>query len=150
MQTLRPGRHGGMSSGEFEQILIRNSNFMTVRRAGSGDGTAGFYCALTGKYVLGVGGGWLPEYSHHKNPKYDCECTPGGLCRSGKHGLWLVRGWRNVLFDLVSRGRVKGTEQVHTILGTESFRDAVEKLFLKAPTINPDSNWNHSSIVTAS
>ena len=38
MSALRPGRHGGMTSSEFEQILIRNSNFMTVRRAGSGQG----------------------------------------------------------------------------------------------------------------
>jgi hypothetical protein len=136
-----------MSSGEFEQILIRNSNFMSVRRAGSGDGFAGFHCALTGQFVLGIGGGYLPEYTYHKKPKYDCECTPGGLCRSGRHGTEMARGWRNVLFDLVCRGRVKATDEIHRILGDESTRDAIEKLFLKAPTVDPNPSWNHSSLV---
>jgi len=149
MSALRPGRHGGMTSSEFEQILIRNSNFMTVRRAGSGDGFAGFHCALTGDFVLGIGGGWLPEYSRHKSPKYDCECTPGGLCRSGRHGTQLVRGWRNVLFDLVSRGRVRATDEIRRVLGSESTSDAIEKLFLKAPTVDPNPSMNHSSIVTS-
>lgn len=143
---MRPGRHGGMSSGEFENILTRNSNFMAVRRAGSGDGFAGFYCAITGEFVLGINGGWLKEYSYMKNRKYGCDCTPTGLCRTGMHGTNLIRGWRNVLWELVSRGRVKATEQVHTVLGTESFRDAIEKLMNKAPMINTTPDWEYSSL----
>jgi len=146
---MRPGRHGGMSSGEFENILTRNSNFMAVRRAGSGDGYAGFYCAITGEFVLGINGGWLKEHSYMKNRRYGCECTPKGLCRTGAHGTLLVRGWRNVLWELVSRGRVKGTDQIHTILGTPDFRDSVEKLMQKAPTINPSPEWEYSSLRSA-
>lgn len=135
-----------MSSGEFEQLITRNANFLSVRRAGSGNGYAGLHCSLTGKLVLGIGGGTLPEHSFMKKPRYDCACTPNGLCRTGAHGTELVRGWRNVLFELVARGRVKASEQILNVLGTEDAQNAVEKLFERAPMHNPSPSWVYSGL----
>src|SRR6266850_4260801 len=109
---MRPGRHGGMPSSELEGIIARSGNFLSVRRAGSGGGQAGLYNTITGEYLGGIGGGWLPEYSRMTQPKYNCECTPGGACRSGMHGILLVRGWRNILFELVARGRLAASREV--------------------------------------
>ena len=143
---MRPGRHGGMPSGEFEQILSRNGNFLSVRRAGSGDGQAGLYNSLTGQYLGGIGGGTLPEYSHHLTPKYDCACTPGGHCRTGAHGIGLVRGWRNILYEIACKGHVRINNEIVRILGEEQATDAIAKLMGKAPMANPAPAWNHTSL----
>lgn len=149
---MRPGRHGGMSSGEFEQILIRNSNFMTVRRAGSGDGFAGFHCAVTGSFILGIGGGWLHEYSRMIEPKWACACypenAPKGYCKTGAHGTKLARGWRNVLYELVCRGRVKATTEIVNILGPTDSNNAIDKLFSHMPTFNPSPASEYQNIIT--
>lgn len=138
-----------MSSGEFEQILIRNGNFISVRRAGSGDGAAGVY-ETGGKYILGITAGQMPEYSFMQERKYGCECTPTGLCRTGAHGIRLVRGWRNILFELASRGRIRITNEIVRVLGEESTVDAVSRLLAKAPMHNPEPSWNHSILSSAS
>src|SRR5437867_1095317 len=114
---LRPGRHGGMPSSELEHIIARNASFLTVGRAGSGDGQAGLYNSITGEYIAGIGGGWLYEYSRMMNRKYGCECTPMGLCRTGMHGTLLSRGWRNILYDLVTRRYVRPTKEIKRVLG---------------------------------
>ena len=143
---MRPGRHGGMASSELESILVRNGNFLAVRRAGTGDGFAGLYNAINGQYIGAIGGGTLPEYSRNLVPKYDCACTPGGKCRSGAHGIGLVRGWRNILFEVACRGHVRITNEIVRVLGTEQASDAVAKLIAKAPTVDPNPSWNHSSL----
>lgn len=147
---MRPGRHGSMSSGEFEQILVRNSNFMAVRRAGSGNGFAGFHCAVTGQFILGIGGGVLAEYSRYLEPKWACACypenAPKGYCKNGAHGTKLARGWRNVLYELVSRGRVKATKEIVTILGPTDANNAIDKLFAMAPMHNPTPSWEYSGL----
>ncbi len=149
---MRSGRHGAMSSGEFELILTRNSNFMTVRRAGSGNGFAGFHCSVTGEFVIGIGGGQLAEYSRMLEPKWACACypqsAPKGFCKTGAHGTKLARGWRNVLFELVSRGRVKASKEIVMILGPSDANNAIDKLFGMAPMINPTPNWEYSGLVS--
>lgn len=147
---MRPGRHGGMSSGEFEMIITRNSNFMTVRRSGDGAGFAGFHCSVSGQFILGIGGGWLKEYSRMINPKWACDCyhpnAPKGFCKTGKHGTQLARGWRNILFDLVARGRVKATKEIVTILGPTDSNNAIDKLFALAPMHNPEPDVEYTSV----
>lgn len=143
---MRPGRHSSMSSGEFEQILVRNGNFLSVRRAGSGDGIAGLYNSVTGQYLGGIGGGVLPEYSRHLMRKYDCACTPGGLCRTGSHGTGLVRGWRNILFEIACKGHVRITNEIVRVLGEEQATDAIAKLMQKAPMADPAPPMEYSSL----
>jgi hypothetical protein len=141
-----------MSSGEFEQILLRNSNFMTVRRAGGGNGFAGFHCAITGKFVLGIGGGWLKEYSRMIEPKWACECyhpnAPKGFCKTGKHGTKLARGWRNILFELVSHGRVKASKEIVAVLGSTDSNNAIDKLFELAPSVDPATPSEYQNIAS--
>jgi hypothetical protein len=143
---MRPGRHGGMSSGELELILARNGNFLSVRRAGSGDGQAGLYNGVTGEYLGGIGGGWLPEYSRNLSPKYDCECTPGGRCRSGAHGIYLVRGWRNIVYELLSKHRIRNTKEVRRLLGSIEAQQAEDYGLWTAPMHDPEASWNHSGL----
>ena len=147
---MRPGRHGGMSSGEFELILARNSNFMTVRRSGGGAGFAGFHCSVTGEFILGIGGGWLKEYSRMINPKWACACypdsAPKGFCKKGIHGTQLARGWRNILFELVSKDRVKASKEIVAILGPTDSNNAIDKLFALAPMYNPEPDYEYSSV----
>ncbi len=146
--SARPGRHGSMPSSELEGIIARNSNFLSVIRAGSGEGRAGLYCAVSGDYILGIGGGTLPEYSRMIQPKYDCDCTKDGFCRSGAHGIGLVRGWRNILHELGERGRVKISNEIVRVLGEESVMNIVDKMFNKVPMADPAPSWNHSQLVT--
>lgn len=143
---MRPGRHGNMSSGEFEQILVRNGNFLAVRRAGGGDGYAALYNSLTGKFIGGVGGGMLPEYSRHAKLKYNCACTPGGFCRTGAHGTELVRGWRNLLFEIACRGHVRITNEIVRVLGEEQAIDVTARLMSKAPMHDPAPSWTYTSL----
>lgn len=138
-----------MSSGELEGIIVRNANFLTVLRAGSGDGQAGLYNSVDGKYICGIGGGVIPEYSRVLRPKYDCACTPGGFCRKAIHGIGLVRGWRNLLHELGDNGRLRITNEIVRVLGEESVRDIVDKLFNKVPMGDPSPAWNHSGLKSA-
>lgn len=149
MATLRPGKHGSMPSSEFEGILTRNSNFLTVRRAGAGDGYAGLHCGVTGKFILGIGGGTLPEYSFMSKPEYNCVCSPGAKCATGMHGTGLVRGWRNILFELITKGRIRVTKEIVRTLGDIECYQAVERLMMNAPMANPAPEWKHSGIVLA-
>lgn len=137
-----------MSSSEFEQILVRNGNFLSVRRAGGGDGIAGLYNAVDGKYLGGIGGGQLPEYSRMTDPKYDCACTPGGYCRTGMHGIMLVRGWRNILYELSCRGHIRITNEIVRVLGESQSVDAISKLMAKAPMNDPAPSWIYQSLDT--
>lgn len=143
---MRPGRHGGMASSELELILARNGNFLSVRRAGSGDGFASLHNGITGEFILGINGGWLPEYSRMQSPKYDCDCTPGGYCRTGAHGIALMRGWRNILYELVARGRVHVTREVMKMLGGYEARDAKDYGMVAAPMSDPSPSWNHTGL----
>jgi len=140
---MRPGRHGGMSSSELESIIARNGNFLSVRRAWSG---AGLYNSVTGDYLGGIGNGWLPEYSRNLHPKYDCECTPGGLCRTGMHGIKMMRGWRNILYELLSQGRIRTTREIKRVLGEHATYMAREYGMMTAPMNDPSPAWNHSSL----
>lgn len=130
---LLPGRHGSMSSGELEQVIRRNSDFLSIVRAGDGDGRAGLYNSVTGDYLGGVGGGRIPEYSRCTKLDYDCACTPGGLCRTGQHGTLLSRGWRNLLYDLLSRHYLRPTKEILRLLGDESVYKAYDYGAATAP-----------------
>lgn len=131
------GRHGSMASSELESVIVRNSQFLAVRRTGSGDGVAGLIDAVTGKFIAGIGGGRLPEFSRMANPIYDCECTPGGTCTTGYHGTGLVRGWRNILYDLVSRRKVRDTKEVRRVLGDNDTHRALDYGSVAAPMNDP-------------
>lgn len=127
---MRPGRHGGMTSGELELIIARNANFLSVRRAGSGSGQAGLYNSVTGEYIAGIGGGWLPEYSRHLGP----------------NKTYLVRGWRNILYELLARGRISSSKEIKKTLGpTEAFQ-AREYGMVTAPMSDPAPPWVYSGI----
>jgi len=132
-----------MPSGELENIVARNGNFLTVRRAWSG---AGLYNSVSGDYLGGIGNGWLPEYSRNLNLKYDCACTPGGLCRTGLHGINLMRGWRNILYELLARGRVRPSKEICRVLGTVEAHHARDYGLVTSPMNDPAPAWNHSSI----
>ena len=138
---MRPGRHGGMPSSELEFLIARNSDFLVIRRAGSGDGQAGVVDSVTGNYILGIGGGWLPEYSRYLKPSYDCACTPNGECRTGAHGTNLVRGWRNIAYELVARNRLRPTKTVRRLLGDYEAQEARYYGLLTAPMSDPAPAW---------
>ena len=127
---MRPGRHGGMASGEFESIIARNGNFLSVIRAGSGDGQAGLYNSISGEYLGGIGGGWLPEYSRHLKD----------------NGTGLLRGWRNVAYELLARGRLRPTREITRLLGYREALDARDYGLVTSPIATPEPEWNHSSI----
>jgi len=95
-----PGKHGSMASSEFETFLTRNTDFCVVRRSGTGDGMAGLHCSITGTYIRGIGGGRLPEYSYMR------EEAPR-----------LVRGWRNVCYELLAMKKLRPTKEVIKLLG---------------------------------
>ncbi len=95
-----PGRHGSMPSSEFETFLVRNTEFCTVIRSGSGDGVAGVCSSITGETIRGIGGGRIPEYSYMRDE------TPR-----------LVRGWRNICYELLAMRNLRITKEVKTLLG---------------------------------
>ena len=140
---MRLGRHGSISSSELELIIARNGNFLSVRRDGGG---AGLYNSMTGEYLGGIGGGRLPEYSRVLQPKYDCDCTPGGFCRSGTHGLLLVRGWRNILYEFLAKRIVTPSKEIRRVLGEEETRRALDYGMSQAPMGNPEAPQAYSSI----
>lgn len=110
------GKHGSMSSGELELILARNIQFCTVRRAGSGDGVAGICSSITGKRVRGIGGGRIPEYSYMRD-------------RSPR----LVRGWRNIMFDLLTMRVLRPSRGIRRWMGRQMINDALDYGIQKAP-----------------
>lgn len=126
-----------MSSSELESIIVRNAQFCTVLRAGTGDGAAGLIDSMTGAHIAGIGGGRIPEYSRMNAPQYDCPCTPGGTCTTGYHGIGLVRGWRNILYDLVTGRWVRPTREIKRVLGDFDTRLALDYGLVAAPTNDP-------------
>lgn len=138
MSARTSGRHGAMSSSELEAIIVRNSQYCAVRRTGSGDGFAGLIDGMTGEHIFAIGGGRLPEYSRMMQPQYDCPCTPGGTCTTGYHGTNLVRGWRNILYDLVTLRRVRNTREVRRVLGDVSVYQALDYGLHAAPMNDPN------------
>lgn len=143
---MRPGRHGGMSSSELEGIISRNGNFLSVRRAGDGDGEAGLYHSVSGAYIAGIGGGWIPEYSTHRILDYGCECNPTGKCRTGLHGRILVRGWRNIVYELVARGVVHTSKQIRRLLGEEAVLRIKNRGLNAMAGYDPDQTDHYASL----
>lgn len=135
-----------MSSGELELIIARNADFLSVRRAGGGDGYAALYNSVTGECILGINSGWLPEYSRMKKLKWGCDCTPRDTCRTGTHGTDMMRGWRNVLYELLCRGRVRNTKEIRKMLGEVEARQAKEYGLMKAPEYDPSPAWEYSGL----
>lgn len=146
---MRPGRHGTMSNGELEQIIVRNANFVTVRRAGSGDGYVSVNNAVTGEFILGINGGRLPEYSRMMNLDRNCPCSPGRECRTGKHGKALLRGWRNILSELVARRRVRVTAEIMRVLGGYEARQIRDYGQEYAPETDPTPAWEYQQLRSA-
>src|SRR3972149_7048130 len=119
-----------MPSSELERVIVRNANFLVVRRAGSGDGQAGLHDSVTGKFIAGIGGGWLPEYSFYAKPD----------------NTHLIRGWRNILYELLARPRVRPTREIRKLLGEQEAYDARDYGMVHAPMANPAPAWNHSGL----
>ena len=119
-----------MPSSELETIIIKNSDFITIRRAGYDEGRAGVHSSVTGSFILGLGGGWLPEYSLYKNED-----------RTG-----LVRGWRNIAYELLTRRRLRPTEEIRKLLGYKEALDARDYGFGTAPASDPAPAWNYSQL----
>lgn len=119
-----------MPSSELELIITRNANFLSVRRAGGGDGQAALYNSITGAFVAGIGGGWLPEYSFHKNP----------------NGTHLIRGWRNILYELLARHRIRNTREIKRALGDREANQAEDHQMVTAPMADPAPAWVYSGL----
>lgn len=146
---MRPGRHGNMSNGELEQIIIRNGDFLSVRRAGTGDGYVSLHNAITGEFILGINGGSLPEHSRMRKLKWGCDCSPRTECRRGIHGTDLMRGWRNILYELVARRRVRVTHEIVRILGGVEARNARDYGLVHSPLGDPAPAWQYSQLRSA-
>ncbi len=130
MSMLRPGQHGGMPSSTLAELVERNSDFLTVRRFGRGDGGAGLHNSVSNRYVGGIGGGWLPEYSLMLNR------APA-----------LVRGWRNILHDLVRGHHVRPTKPVRRMFGDYETNCALwDGTFNNKPETNHAPAWNYSGL----
>jgi len=98
-----------MPSSELEAFLTRNTEFCVVRRSGSGDGVAGLHCTITGKRVRGIGGGRIPEYSYMR------EFAPR-----------LVRGWRNICYEMLAMRRMRITKETIRVLGRRFVYEAFD------------------------
>ena len=114
-------RHGSIPSGELEQIVVRNSQYLSVCRAGGGDGIAGFMDSITGKYIQGLGGGRIPEWSYMR------EEAPR-----------LVRGWRNILYELLHKRKLRPTREIKRILGDSTVRDVLDYGLVMQPMESPE------------
>lgn len=145
---MRPGRHGSMSSGELEQIVSRNGEFIVVRRAGGGEGYAGVYNSVSCQFILPIHNGQMPEYSRMEKPARNCECTPKGECRTGAHGTNLRKGWRNCLYELLSRGRIRQTKEIRRILGDYESMMAREYGMRTYPGTDPFGRFEYSGVRT--
>lgn len=144
-----PGlRHGVMPSSELEHLILRNSEFLYVCRAGDGDGRAGLYSSITGEYIHPVQGGLLPEYSRHNNPEYNCSCTQGGYCRTSLHGTSLVLGWRNILFKLLTMKKLRPTKEIKRVLGADEVMKAYDYGLVAGPQTDPTPSPVYSGVRT--
>ncbi len=103
------GRHGSMPSSELESFLTRNTEFCAVVRAGTGDGRAGLCCTVTGKPLRGIGGGRIPEYSYMRDT-----------------GPRLVRGWRNICYELLAMHKLRPTKETISVLGRRFVYEAFD------------------------
>jgi len=130
---LYAGRHGSMSSGELEHVIARNSQFLAVVRTGAGDGRCGLYDSVSGKYIMGVQPGRVPEYSFIQ------EEAPR-----------MQRGWRNILYELIVKGKLVPNKTVRRRLGDDMVRDAMDYGFQRSPRNTPEPEWNHSQLREAS
>ena len=143
---MRLGRHGGMTSSELEMIITRNGNFLTVIRAGDGDGQAGLYNSITGNYLGGIGGGWIPEHSTHRDLDYGCPCNEQGKCRTGAHGRYLIRGWKNICYELMVKGHISGTKEIRRLLGDEIVWRIQSRGLGGIPGIEPNQTDTYASL----
>lgn len=121
MSARTSGRHGSISSGELEQIVVRNSQYLAVCRAGGGDGVAGFVDGNTGKYLGGLGGGRIPEWSYMR------ESAPR-----------LVRGWRPILYELLHKRKLRPTREIKRLLGDSTVRDVLDYGLSAQPMQSPE------------
>lgn len=113
-----------MPSSEFTSLIERNAEFLSVRRTGRGDGLCGLYHSVNGAYIMGIGGGILPEFTF-----YAPHC---------------VRGWRNILYDLVSKRHVRGSREIRRVMGNETVSDALEYGHIKAPFAPADESSRYA------
>lgn len=116
-----PGRHGSMSSGELELLIARNSQFLAVRRSGAGDGVAGLYDGITGEFINGIGGGRIPEWSYMR------DTAPR-----------LVRGWRNILYEILHKRKLIPTKEIRKWLGDSVMRDVMDYGLRGSPKFSPE------------
>ena len=117
-----PGKHGSVSNSELELFICRNSQFLSVRRTGSASGgSVGLYNSITGEYLSGIGPGRIPEYSHIVNS------TPS-----------LVRGWRNIIYELLIVRKLSPTKEVRKWLGDISVREAQDYGRQRSPKFTPE------------
>jgi hypothetical protein len=135
-----------MSSGELEVYLTRDQEFRTVIRAGRDEGQAGLYNGVTGSFLGGVGGGWIPEYSTHRQRAYDCACTKGGTCRSGAHGIYLIRGWRNIVHEFLASRKLRPTKAISRLMGDRAVRDALVARPESYPGVEPGQVDGYASV----
>jgi hypothetical protein len=110
-----------MSSGEVEQIVSRNAQYLSVRRAGAGDGIAGLIDSNTGQYLHGLGGGRIPEWSYMR------EEAPR-----------LVRGWRPMLYELLTARKIRPTKEIKSLLGEYTVRDVLDYGIARQPMGSPE------------
>jgi hypothetical protein len=110
-----------MPSSELEALITRNSQFLTVRRSGSGDGVAGLCSSITGEHIRGLGGGRIPEYSYMRD-----------------EAPRLVRGWRNILHELITMRFVWPSREIKRLLGTEAVNRALDYGTVNVPMATPE------------
>ena len=133
---LSSGSRGSMASSEVESIIRRNSEFLAVVRAGDGDGRAGVYNAVTGQYYGGLQPGRVPEWSHYRDSRH----------HDGSERKEFVRGWRNLMYDLLAQGRLRPTKEIVMLLGREAVIMAKEYGLVRAPMTNPNEPSAYQSI----
>ncbi len=118
----RPGRHGSMSNSELELLICRNAEFLAVRRTGSASGgSVALIDAITGEYLRGIGPGRIPEYSHM-------------LAVSPR----LVRGWRNIMYELLTMRILRPTKEIRSWLGDELVTQCLDYGITKVPMHQPE------------
>lgn len=142
MATLRLRRHGGMPSSELEDLIVRNGNFLVVGSWGAlgqplEDGSSHVYSGITGESVCGLTSGWVPEFSRMRSLAYGCACNPTGTCRTGAHGTGLIRGWRNILHELLGRKRLHLTKEIRKVMGEEAALMAFDYGMSVHPSYDP-------------
>jgi hypothetical protein len=111
-----------MSNSELELIICRNSQFLAVRRSGSADGgSVGLHNSITGQYIRGLGPGRIPEYS------VILKTVPS-----------LVRGWRNIMYELLTMRYLSPTKEIRKWLGDELVTKCLDYGNPGAPMESPE------------